>query len=358
MAHRKLLAVSVCVTLLSALLGAQSDPETLIKQKHFKRARVLLERRLAANPKDVSALVTLAGVEAEFKNNDAAIKLASEAISLQPGNAQAHAILAQSYGQKTDENIGMFAKLRLARSFKKEVEQALSIDPRNLDALWGMMIFDLEAPGMVGGDKSRAPEFADRIMAVDVDRGYLAKQELAKREKKSDQFAALVIKAAEANSHSYEALARLAGFYSSGKSKNLAQAASLAMKAVQLDKGRAEAYDVLARIYAEQEQWHDLDQLLQTAEKAVPDDSTPYYQAGRVLLGTGKDNSRAERYFRKYLIQDPEPGMPALAHAHWRLGLVLEKQGNKPQAIKELETALHLMPGLKPAENDLKRIKS
>ena len=358
MSSCKLLAVALFIMLFSLLLPAQSDPETLIQQKHFKRARLLLERRLSANPSDVAAMVALARVEAEYKNNDAAIKLASQAVALQPGNAQAHATLAEGYGQKTDENIGMFAKMRLARSFKKEAEQALSIDPKNVDALWGMMLFDLEAPSMLGGDKANVARFADRIMAVDIDRGYLAKEELAQREKKPDQFGALLIKAAEANGHSYDALARLAGFYGSGKSRNLAQAASLAMKAVQLDKSRAEAYDVLARIYAENERWQDLDRLLQNAERAVPDDLTPYYQAGRVLLDTGKDNHRAERYFRKYLTQDTEPGNPALAHAHWRLGLILEKEGNKLQAIKELETAVHLMPGLKPAENDLKRIKS
>ena len=42
----------------------------------------LLEVLKAANPKDAGALVALARIEAEYKHNDAAIKLASEAISL------------------------------------------------------------------------------------------------------------------------------------------------------------------------------------------------------------------------------------------------------------------------------------
>ena len=358
MSRGELLAVGLCMMFFPVVLPAQSDPETLVKQKHFKRARVLLERRLAANPADAGALVTLARIEAEYKHNDAAIKLASKAIALQPANAQAHATLAEGLGQKTYENIGMFEKMRLARNFKKEAEQALSLDPKNQDALWGMMLFELEAPSMLGGDKAKAAEFAERIMAVDADRGYQAREELAQRDKKTDQFAALLVKAAEANGHSYDALARLAAFYAGGKSKNLAQAAKLAMKAMQLDKGRAEAYDVLARVYAEKEKWQDLDQLLQNAERAVPDDLTPYYQAGRVLLDSGKDNARAERYFRKYLTQETEAGTPTLAHAHWRLGLILEKEGDKQQAIQELESAMHLMPDLKPAANDLKRIKS
>ncbi len=343
--------------LFSPALLSQSTPEALIQQKHFKRARAMAERSLAANPKDAAAMVALASIEAEYKNNDAAISLASRAVALQPGNAQAHATLAEGYGQKAEGNIGMFEKMRLGRLFKKEVDQALSLDPKNAYALWGMMIFSLEAPAMMGGNKSKAVGFADRIMAVDHDRGYLAHEELAQRNHNPDKLAALLKKAVETDPHSYDALVRLAGFYVSGKSKDLAQAASLALRAVQIDKGRAETYDVLARIYAQEEKWQDLDRLMQTAERAVPDDLTPYYQAARVLLDTGKDNARAEKYFRKYLTQDAEPGNPKPAHVHWRLGLILEKEGDRAQAIKELETAVKLMPELKPATDDLKRIK-
>ncbi len=354
----KPLALLLCIMLFSATLSAQPSTEALIQQKHYKRARAMAERILAANPKNTAAMVALASIEAEYKNNDAAITLASRAIGLQPGNAQAHAALAEGYGQKTDGNIGMFEKMRLGRLFKKEVDQALALDPKNADALWGMMIFSLEAPAMMGGNKSKAVGFADRIMAIDHQRGYLAQEELAQRAHNNEQFAGLLKRAVETDPHSYDALVRLAGFYASPKSNDLAQATSVASRAVQIDKGRAEAYDVLARIYAQQERWPDLDRLMQTAERNCPDDLAPYYQAARVLLDTGKDNARAERYFRKYLTQDAEPNNPKPAHAHWRLGLILEKEGERAQAIKELETALQLMPELKAATDDLKRIKS
>jgi len=100
-----------------------------------------------------------------------------------------------------------------------------------------------------------------------------------------------------------------------------------------------------------------LDAILAQAEKNVPDNLSPYYQAGRLLLNPGSDLPRAENYFRKYLTQEPEPGAPQHAHAYWRLGLALEKQGRKPEAINALETAVRLKPDLAEAKKDLKRLK-
>ena len=75
----------------------------------------------------------------------------------------------------------------------------------------------------------------------------------------------------------------------------------------------------------------------------------------RTLIG--KDLPRAERYFKKYLSQDPEIGAATLAHAHWRLGLIYEKEGRKPEAIQEVQAAVNLKPDLDDAKKDLKRLK-
>jgi predicted TPR repeat methyltransferase len=54
---------------------------------------------------------------------------------------------------------------------------------------------------------------------------------------------------------------------------------------------------------------------------------------------------------------EPEAGEPPWAGAHWRLGQVLEKEGKKSDAIAEMEEALRLQPDLKPAKEDLNRLK-
>ena len=57
------------------------------------------------------------------------------------------------------------------------------------------------------------------------------------------------------------------------------------------------------------------------------------------------------------LTQEPEGQAPSWAGAHWRLGLVLEKQGRKSDAIAQMDSALVLQPDFKPAAADRKRLK-
>ena len=105
-----------------------------------------------------------------------------------------------------------------------------------------------------------------------------------------------------------------------------------------------------------QSKWSDLDAALAQAERAVPEDFTPYYRAASECLQRKLELPRAERYLRKYLSQEPEPRSPSLGMAHWKLGLVLEQEGRKSDAITELQAAVKLdAPG---AKADLKRISS
>jgi tetratricopeptide (TPR) repeat protein len=74
-------------------------------------------------------------------------------------------------------------------------------------------------------------------------------------------------------------------------------------------------------------------------------------------LNTGKEQPRAEGYLRHYLASEPEIGSPSWAAARWRLGLVLEKQGKKTEAVAEIQTAVQLDPKLEDAKKDLKRLR-
>lgn len=56
-------------------------------------------------------------------------------------------------------------------------------------------------------------------------------------------------------------------------------------------------------------------------------------------------------------MQEPEPVAPSFAIAHWRLGLILEKQGRKSEAIAEIEIATKLDKKFEPAQKDLKRLR-
>ena len=84
----------------------------------------------------------------------------------------------------------------------------------------------------------------------------------------------------------------------------------------------------------------------------------PYFEAGKALVASGKDNARAERYLKKYVSQEAEGGEPQAGLAHWQLGLVLLKEGRKDMALAELQTSVNMLPDFRPAADDLKRARA
>jgi tetratricopeptide (TPR) repeat protein len=344
---------------LALAVGPTPDPEVLIEQQHYKQASKILDERLSRNPKDLKSIELLAKIKLEGQQNDDVIKMMEQVLPQNRNNAEFRIIIADAYGQKAQrDGAGTFERMRYARSMKREGDTALALDPRNLDALEGMMLFHLEAPGIVGGDKKKAHEYADRMVAIDPVRGNLDEARIAFAEKHEEILESLYQKALTANPRSYKALIAVGAFYAGDRHRDYEKSDKYLRQAIQVDPDRSGAYTVLAQTLAVREKWPELDQLLAGAEKNVPEDFSYYYQAARVLLNTGKDNARADRYFRKYLTQEPEVGRPTWGHAHWLLGLVLERQGRRDEARQEIQTALKLNPDLKAAEKDLKRIKS
>lgn len=347
----RLLATAV---LLVATAGAQSELMSLLDDGHYKRARAIAEARLKQNPKDAEALYAMARVRQAYNDLEGAHSFAERAVAADGSKATYHCLLGQTSGNKA-QKAGVFSKFGLGRAVKKEGEAGLQLDAKQSDCYHLLIAFHLQAPGMIGGDPKKAQELADKLMTIDPVEGYYAQARIAQHNKQTDKLNDLYIKAAQANPRSYKANLTVAGIYGGQKKFDLAE--KHAREALKAEPNRHGAFSVLAQLLVAQDKWTELDGLLAQAEKAAPENLNPYFQAGRVALIENKELPRAERYFRKYLTQEPEGGAPSKAAAHWRLGLVLEKQGKKDQARQEIRTAVALDPAFEPAKKDLERLK-
>ena len=339
---------------------AEDSPSQLIEQGHFKRAEALLRPQLQKNAGDPQANFLMSRVDLAFRRVDDAIAHAEKAIAADGKNASYHAQLADALGFKTaDPKMGMFDKLSVAKRLKKEAEVAQQLDPRNESANSSLLNFYLEAPGLAGGSKTKAKEIADRVVQLDPAQGYRFQLQIARKEERKSEYETLAKKAFQAEADKFRANMSLAGFYLSQEPANLAFAEKHSRAALNLDAQRASPYIALAYLLVSQRRWDELDQMLIDSEKSVPDDLGPHYQAAKAILlsGDSQQMGRAESYLRRYLALPPEGGQPSLAGAHWRLGLVLEKQGKKDQARAEIQLAVNLDANLKPAQDDLKRLK-
>ena len=340
----------------SLLHGGDPDPETLMQNGHWKRARDVAEASYRAHPQDARAAYWLARVRDQFGEHEEALKYAEQAVQFEPKNASYHRELADVYG-----NIGLkssvFKQVGLARKCRTELDAASAMNPKDVDNLEAQMVYYLEAPGIVGGDKKKALAIADEMTKLNPARGYLAHADIARKEKEEGKLEQLYQKAVEADPRNYGALVSLANHYLGAQHTNLTLAEKYAGEALKVNPDRVSAYVLLAQVFVKQNRAEEVKKILAQAEAAVPDNSAPYLAAGRALLQHGSDLQIAETYVRKYLAQTPEPGWPPLAGAHWSLGLIYEKRGDKEQARSEMETALRLKPDFEPAKRDLKRLK-
>ena len=221
------------------------------------------------------------------------------------------------------QHAGMLQQLLLAHRFRREIETALAQDPRDLQALRDLMEFYLLAPGIAGGDKGKAQATADRIARVDAVQGYLAQSRLAEAAGDRSREEAKLREAVELGPAHYRARVALAAFLLSHG--NWEEARRQAEIAVKIDGGRVDAFAVLAAVEARSGQTGDLEAVLATAERRVPDDLSPYYRAAEVLMATGRDLERAQRYLQRYLGAEPEGNAPTLSDARGKLQQVQER---------------------------------
>ena len=194
----------------------------------------------------------------------------------------------------------------------------------------------------------------DRIGRVNLAEGCLAQARLAELDD-PEKVEGLLRKAAESQPGNHRARIAMAAYYLSAMHKNYDLAEQYGREALRVDPSRMEAYAILATASAARGNWTDMDAVLARAEKAVPDDPTPYYRAAGAILASGREIERAERLLRTYLAAEPEGNAPTRAEAHWQLGLVLEKEGRGAEAIGEWSESLRLDSD-SPAKRELKRV--
>jgi len=308
------------------VLAQEPTPEKLIESGHWKQARTLVERRLRDAPNDANAAFLASQIRNAFGDRSSPQELAAKAVKLDGATARYHRQLAEVYGVMA-QHAGMVQQLILARRFRKEVDAAISLDPRDTQALRDLLEFYLLAPGIAGGDAKKADAVAQQIAAISPCEGFLAQARIAEYRKDRPQTESMLRKAAEVRPPSYKAQMGLAQFLLAPEHRDAAAAESAAKVALQIDPGRCGAYSVLAAVYAARADWSALDATLSSAMREVPDDYAPYYRAAEALLATGKDPARAEHYLRIYLGQEPEGNQPSAAEARAKLELINKKGG-------------------------------
>ena len=329
MTRRMLKVMTVCAALLCTTLSsnfalADSSPDVTQARRQFdlgnySGAVSTLNNAVARNSNDADAQFWLARAYYELKDFSNAVTHAERAVEIDSKNSLYHQWLARSYGEQADRE----HSFSLARKVKKEFEEAVRLNPSNIEARRDLEEFNIQAPWIVGGNKDAALDQVNAIAALDPVEGHLARatydREALKKNDLAENELRLVL---ESKVQRIEPYFEVAGFYR--------------------DLGRGA----------------DMEPAIQAAEKIKPGDPrVGYYRAIEHIL-SGTQANAAEPLLKSYLANTPERSdWPSHASAREWLGRLYEQEGKPQQAEEQYRDALALDPGKKEARARLQKLE-
>ena len=248
---------------------------------------------------------------------DDAVKYGERAVALRPEDAYYHLWLAREYGEKAASANAMTAAA-MARKAKAEFERTVQLAPSSVEARLDLAQYYTEAPAIMGGGLGKARDQAAQV----------AKQNSAK---------------------SHLILARVAV-----KEKQFPEAENQLRKAISESNGLAEYWLELAEYYRVRGRPDDMQKAVESALAQPGNPAETYFDAANELFLGNRDFPEAVLYLRKYLASGGlVEGAPAF-RAHYLLGQIYEKIGQKPAAVSEYQASLALASGFDRARKALR----
>jgi tetratricopeptide (TPR) repeat protein len=319
--RRTFLVVSVLFFLSAtvALAGADESAPSLIASGHVDEALNVLRTHITQSPNDALAHNLMCRAYATLGDWDRGISACEKAVSLAPDNSQYHLWLGRVYGEKADRSTWVTAA-GLAKHVRSEFETAVRLNPNNVDARTDLAEFYLEAPGIVGGGRDKAENQAASLLSLDPPMAHWVKARLAEKRHDFDT--------AEAEYKS----------------------------AINSSNNAATQWLNLGIFYKHRERWDDMEQALSHVRTARLDRGDALVDAADILLRTGRNFPEAVQLLRNYLNSDSKVEEAPAFKAHFLLGNVVEKLGDKQTAAAEYRSALALAHDFRPAQEALQRV--
>jgi tetratricopeptide (TPR) repeat protein len=251
----------------------------------------------------------------------AAVPLLEKCVAAEQGNSKFHQWLGRALGLQAAQN-GIVSSLTSIRRVKAELEKAIELDPLNLEARQDLAIMYRAAPGFLGGSNAKAAEQVafirrhDPALASQLDGDFL-----------------FADKKYNAALSAYQESARLH------------------------PRPMIEVRVSLA--YQQRKDWTQAFAALDRALAIDADFPFALYQVGRTAALSGQQLDRGEQCLRTYLAMPFREDLenPSVAAAHFRLGNILEKKGDRTGARSEYEAALAIDPKQKMAREALAKLK-
>jgi tetratricopeptide (TPR) repeat protein len=310
--------LTLAALILPAIAAAADSPSDLLAAGRVDDAIITINGKLNNAPNDAASHNLLCRAYFAVSNWDRAISACERAVSLQPNSSEYHLWLGRSYGEKADASSFLTAA-GLAKKVRNEFERAVQLDPGNVPARVDLAEFYLEAPGIVGGGQDKARAQADLVAKLNPAKAHWIQGRLAE------------------------------------KNKDLPTAEREYRAAIDASRGGANAWLNLALFYRKTGRLDEMQDALKKAADAPLDQPEVLVDAASTLLRANRDLPFATQLIRRYLASATVEQAPPFK-AHYLLGTILEKQGDREGAAKEYQSALLLAKDFGRAREALNRM--
>jgi tetratricopeptide (TPR) repeat protein len=321
---KKWLAIAVLGAVLAGTAAAAPSPAASQAQEALKAGRMdeaiaLLRAATKEQSNDAEAWHLLSRAYLVLERWDDAVKAAERAVALEPNNSSYHLWLGRAYGEKADHS-PFWTAWGMAKRVRMEFEKAVEINADNVEAMSDLAEFYIEAPGILGGGKDKAARTAELIAAHNETMAHWVRGRLAEENKDLD-----------------------------GAEKEY-------MAAVEASGNQAGAWLDLASFYRRTNQKAKMESTIKQALTAEKKSDETLYDAATLLYRAGRNFPLAIGLLRNYLKNPTSEEAPAFK-AHYLLGEILEKQGDKAGAAQEYQAALDQAHDFQDAQQALKRVR-
>jgi len=296
-----------------------ASPAELLSVGRVDDALRALHDRVQAAPNDAQAYNLLARTYFYMGRWEEAAAAAERAVALEPSASDYQLWLGRAVGEKA-AHASFVTAVRMVPRIRGAFERAVQLDGSSAAARTDLAEFYMEAPSFLGGGKDKALAQVAALASQDEAAAHWIKARLAERGKQFDIAEREYRAAIAASPHPGGRWLDLAGFYRTHER---------------------------------------LDQMEDSVNKAVAEDiwqSTVPYEAAMLLFQAGRNFPGAIELLQKYLANGSQPEAAPAYHAHYLLGQILEKQGNRQAAAAEYRTALSLAREFDPARTALQRV--
>ena len=250
-----------------------------------------------------------------LENWDDAANECEQGLRLDGQSSIGHLWLGRALGEKAD-HASFISAYSLAKRSRAEFEQAVSIDPRNGEAMADLGEFYTSAPGVVGGGVDKARGLIPSLEKVDPARAHILRARIAESQ------------------------------------KDLGTAERELRLAATTGDHPAFGWMSLASFYRKHERWDEMQAAVESGYKAAQHDrraGVALYNGASILARSKRNLALAAKMLEEYLGNYPRTEEGPAFEAYTRLARIKAQLGDKNGALQAKAAALQLAHNYKPA---------